>query len=66
MTLVSLAAAICPAWLVEEDLKAHRLVRLLPEFGRPKQNILLLYPNTQTLPAKTRGFIEFLVDGIPL
>lgn len=62
LALASLGAAICPAWLVEEDLKAQRLVRLLPEFELPKQNIQLLYPNTQTLPAKTRAFIEFLVD----
>lgn len=62
LALASLGAAICPAWLVEEDLKAQRLVRLLPEFALPRQNIQLLYPNTQTLPAKTRAFIEFLVD----
>lgn len=64
LALASLGAAICPAWLVEEDLKAQRLVCLLPEFELPKQNIQLLYPNTQTLPAKTRAFIEFLVGNI--
>lgn len=64
LALASLGAAICPAWLVEEDLKAQRLVCLLPEFELPKQNIQLLYPNTQTLPAKTRAFIEFLVGKL--
>jgi DNA-binding transcriptional LysR family regulator len=64
LALASLGAAICPAWLIEEDLKAQRLVRLLPEFELPKQNIQLLYPNTQTLPAKTRAFIEFLVGKL--
>lgn len=64
LALASLGAAICPAWLVEEDLNAQRLVCLLPEFELPKQNIQLLYPNTQTLPAKTRAFIEFLVGKL--
>lgn len=66
LALASLGAAICPAWLVEEDLNAHRLIRLLPDLELPKQNIQLLYPNTQNLPAKTRAFIDFLVKKIDL
>lgn len=66
MVLASLGMAICPAWLVDEDIKEKRLVRVLPEYRLPKQNIQLLYPNTFTLPAKTRTFIDYLVSHLNL
>lgn len=62
MVLASLGVAICPAWLLNDDIDAGRLVRLLPEFSLPIQNIQLLYPNSVALPAKTRAFIDFLVE----
>ncbi|WP_369308577.1 LysR family transcriptional regulator [Providencia rettgeri] len=64
MVLASLGVAICPAWLVDEDIKEKRLVRVLPDYHLPKQNIQLLYPNTSVLPAKTRTFIDYLVDKL--
>ncbi|SQH14515.1 LysR family transcriptional regulator [Providencia heimbachae] len=64
MVLASLGVAICPAWLVNDDIKQKRLIRLLPEFKLPTQNIQLLYPNTVALPAKTRAFIDFLVSHL--
>ncbi len=64
MVLASLGVAICPAWLVNGDIKQKRLIRLLPEFKLPTQNIQLLYPNTVALPAKTRAFIDFLVSHL--
>lgn len=64
MVLSSLGVAICPAWLVEEDIKHKRLAHLFPELHLPSQNIQLLYPNTVALPAKTRAFIDFLVSHL--
>ncbi|KHN66860.1 LysR family transcriptional regulator [Acinetobacter calcoaceticus] len=61
MAQSSLGIAICPAWLVNEDIQQNRLIRLFPDFSLPLQNIQLLYPNTSNLPAKTRVFIDFLV-----
>ncbi|GLG82346.1 LysR family transcriptional regulator [Acinetobacter calcoaceticus] len=61
MVLSSLGIAICPAWLVDEDIQQNRLIRLFPDFSLPLQNIQLLYPSTSNLPAKTRAFIDFLV-----
>ncbi|WP_353165396.1 LysR family transcriptional regulator [Acinetobacter sp.] len=62
MVLASMGIAICPAWLVEDDLQQKRLIRLLPEFDLPVQNIQLLYSNTRSLPAKTRVFMDFLIE----
>ncbi|HGN1704244.1 TPA: LysR family transcriptional regulator [Providencia rettgeri] len=64
MVLASLGIAICPAWLVNDDLKNNQLVRVLPEFSLPKQSIQLLYPSISVLPAKTRAFIDFLTTHL--
>ncbi|MFH3940038.1 LysR family transcriptional regulator [Acinetobacter nosocomialis] len=61
MALSSLGVAICPAWLVDEDIQNNRLIRLFPDFSLPLQSIQLLYPHTSSLPAKTRALIDFLV-----
>jgi DNA-binding transcriptional LysR family regulator len=66
MALASMGVAICPAWLVEDDLQQKRLIRLLPDFDLPVQNIQLLYSNTRSLPAKTRIFIDFLIEHLSL
>ena len=61
MALSSLGVAICPAWLVDEDIQNNRLIRLFPDFSLPLQSIQLLYPHASSLPAKTRALIDFLV-----
>ncbi len=61
MALSSLGVAICPAWLVDEDIQQNRLIRLFPDFWLPLQSIQLLYPHTSNLPAKTRAFIDYLI-----
>ncbi|WP_266095644.1 LysR substrate-binding domain-containing protein, partial [Acinetobacter oleivorans] len=33
MALSSLGVAICPAWLVDEDIQQNRLIRLFPDFS---------------------------------
>ena len=66
MALASMGVAICPAWLVEDDLQQKRLIRLLPDFDLPVQNIQLLYSNTRSLPAKTRVFLDFLIEHLSL
>ncbi|NUF30387.1 LysR family transcriptional regulator [Acinetobacter oleivorans] len=64
MVLSSLGLAICPAWLVDEDIQENRLIRLFPDFSLPLQSIQLLYPHTSNLPAKTRAFIDYLIANL--
>lgn len=66
MTLESLGISICPAWLIAEELQHKRLIRLLPEYDLPQQNIQFIYPNTQSLASKTRVFMDFLSDRLHL
>ncbi|QLG96538.1 LysR family transcriptional regulator [Pseudomonas yamanorum] len=52
--------AILPQWLVQEDLEAGRLVRLLADHRFAPQGVYALYPDTRHLPLKVRAFIDFM------
>jgi DNA-binding transcriptional LysR family regulator len=52
--------AILPQWLVQDDLDAGRLVRLLPGYRFAPQGVYALYPDTRHLPLKVRAFIDFM------
>ena len=58
--LAGLGVALLPDWLVNADLQAGRLCRLLPNHTFPQQGIHALYPRTRHVPAKVRAFIDFL------
>ncbi|MBK0413649.1 LysR family transcriptional regulator [Chromobacterium haemolyticum] len=58
--LAGLGVALLPDWLVNADLQAGRLRRLLPDHGFPQQGVHALYPRTRHVPAKVRAFIDFL------
>jgi DNA-binding transcriptional LysR family regulator len=51
-----------PDYLVDDDLKAGRLIRLLPEYATPETAVHAVYPHSRHLSAKTRTFIDFLAS----
>jgi len=61
MALDDLGIVMCPDHVVEEDIKAGRLVLVLQEFNAFDLGIYALYPNNQHMPSKVRVFIDFLV-----
>jgi DNA-binding transcriptional LysR family regulator len=57
-----------PTFLIGDDLRAGRLVRLLPDYHLPDIDILALYPSRRHVSAKVRAAIDFLVNafsGVP-
>jgi len=52
--------AVLPQWLVQEDLDAGRLVRLLADHRFAPQGVYAMYPDTRHLPLKVRAFIDFM------
>jgi DNA-binding transcriptional LysR family regulator len=57
-----------PTFLVGADLRAGRLVALLPGYRVPDIDILAIYPNRRHLGAKVRVLIDFLAEefsGVP-
>jgi DNA-binding transcriptional LysR family regulator len=49
-----------PDFIVEDDLQAGRLIRLLPEFETGETPVHAVYTHSKFLSAKTRTFIDFL------
>jgi DNA-binding transcriptional LysR family regulator len=51
-----------PTFLVGADLRAGRLVQVLPEYRLPDIDIQAVYPSRRHLSAKVRVMIDFLVE----
>lgn len=68
MALSGQAMAWLPTFLAGEDLRAGRLVRLLPDHPLPPIAILAVYPSRRHLSAKVRAMVDFLAhafEGTP-
>jgi DNA-binding transcriptional LysR family regulator len=51
---------LAPDYIVEDDLQAGRLVRLLPGYAAHDTPVYAVYPHSRFLSAKTPTFIDFL------
>jgi len=64
-TADGLGIALIPVWLTLEEASRGNLVRILPEWQSIDEGSLhALMPPGRLVPAKTRAFIEFMVDSI--
>jgi len=60
--LAGLGIARLSTYLVGEDLKAGRLVRLLPDYADDGSDILALYSEKRNLSPRVRAFIDYLAE----
>lgn len=61
--LSGLGIAFRSTWDVGPDLRAGRLVQVLPDWeGSSDVGLYAVYPSRQHLPAKVRAFIDFLAE----
>ena len=51
-----------PDFIVEDDLRAGRLVALLPDHAAPRSPIYAVYPTRRHLSLKVRLFVDYLVE----
>ncbi len=49
-------------WLVVPDIRAGRLVPVLPEYPHENSAFYVLYPHRRHLSRKVRAFVDFLVE----
>jgi DNA-binding transcriptional LysR family regulator len=52
---------LCPEWLVRDLLDSGALVRVLPAWSAPRQDLHLLYPSRRYQPLRTRLFVDFAI-----
>jgi DNA-binding transcriptional LysR family regulator len=56
--------AFLPEWLIDDDLAAGRLVRLVPEYTAPAVTLFAVYTSRQYMAPKMRSFIDFLGERL--
>jgi DNA-binding transcriptional LysR family regulator len=54
--------AMLPAILVNDDLRAKRLIEVLPGYAAPEREVNLLYLRERQTTPKLRSFIDFVVE----
>ena len=60
-TRAGLGVAVLPDWLIDEDLRSKRLVRLLPKWKVKDVPLHVIYAGQRPLPARMTAFIDFAV-----
>ncbi|MDX2266170.1 MAG: LysR family transcriptional regulator [Hyphomicrobiales bacterium] len=60
LVLRGAGVALCPAYIVGEDIKAGRLVPILASFEAFALGVYAVYPHNRHLAAKVRAAIDFL------
>ena len=60
-TRAGLGIAILPDWLIDEDLRSRRLVRVLPQWKTKDLPLHVVYAGQSLLPARVSAFIDFAV-----
>ena len=61
-TLAGVGIARLSSYLVGEDIRAGRLVRLLPDYSDEGSDIFAIYSDKRNLAPKVRAFIDYLAD----
>ena len=51
-----------PRYLVIDELRAGRLVELLPKWQLPVTPVALVYPSREHLPQRSRAFRDFVIE----
>ena len=57
-----LGITLLPNFIVEEGLADGRLVKVLEDYERTPLTLFALYPSRHHVPAKTRRFLEYLLE----
>lgn len=62
--LRGLGVAQASEWLVRDDLRHGRLLRLCPEWTLPPLPVHVVYPSGRRLSARVRAFVDFAVTRL--
>ena len=56
--------SILPNYMLDADIRAGRLVRLLPNWTLPQGGVHAVYPNVRYTSAKVRAFVDFFREQL--
>jgi len=59
-----LGVSVLPEFLIREDVRCGRLLRLLPQWSPPGLPVHVVYAGARLLPTRVRAFVDFAVSYI--
>ncbi len=62
--VAGIGIAMLPTMLIAPDLRAGRLVRVLPDYRRDGADFNVVLPSRQQIPAAVSAFIEFVTERL--
>ncbi|CAM2174264.1 LysR family transcriptional regulator [Burkholderia orbicola] len=62
LALNDMGIAILPAYLVDQDIREHRLVPLLDDYRLPDLEMNIAYPSRRHFPRKARLFVDLALE----
>lgn len=65
LALAGAGVAALPEWVVQADVEAGRLQRLLPTYRKPELSFFAVYPGRLDPPVKTRAFLDLVKSAGP-
>ena len=65
MVLDGMGIGYLPCYMVEPHLASGKLQPLLAEWDAGKKDVHMIYPHRSSLPARTRAFIDFVIEHSP-
>jgi DNA-binding transcriptional LysR family regulator len=60
--LAGLGIALLPDWLIRDDIRSGRLLRVLPNWRAKDLPMHVAYAAQRVLPVRVRSFVDFAVD----
>ncbi|GGD00633.1 LysR family transcriptional regulator [Undibacterium terreum] len=63
--LAGMGILMRPSFNLGKDLASGKLVRVLPDYNLGSFSVTLVYPTKRLMPAKVRGFVDFMVRHFP-
>ncbi len=63
--IAGLGVAVISSWAVEEEIRAGKLVALLPEWQAAPLPVHLVYPWARYYPARLRKFLQLMREVMP-
>jgi DNA-binding transcriptional LysR family regulator len=60
--LAGLGIALLPDWLIRDDIRSGRLLRVLPKWRARDLPMHVAYAAQRVLPVRVRSFVEFAVE----
>jgi len=61
--LAGVGIAYGPTFVFGQDIKAGKLIKLLPDYRTAELTINAVYPTARYVPSKVRQFIDYLADA---